>query len=73
MVSGSAPINPDVLDFLKVAFCCPIREGYGLTETSAAICMAAAEDSVSGHVGGVYPCAYMRLKDIPEMGYLSSD
>ena len=73
MVTGSAPISTDVLNFLKVCFCAPIVEGYGLTETSAATCMTSAFDPVSGHIGGPLSCVRARLRDIPEMSYLSTD
>lgn len=29
MVTGSAPISADILNFMKIALCCPILEGYG--------------------------------------------
>ena len=29
MVTGSAPINGEILDFLKVVCCCPFYEAYG--------------------------------------------
>ena len=73
MVTGSAPISSEVLDFLKVCFCCPIVEGYGLTETSAAVTLTNPIDPVSGHVGGVFPCVKARLRDVPDMGYLTTD
>ena len=73
MVTGSAPINPDVLTFLKVCFCSPIHEGYGQTESSAASCLTSGFDPVAGHVGGPNTCIRIRLKDIPEMQYLHTD
>jgi hypothetical protein len=29
MITGSAPIAKEVLNFLKIAFCVQIKEGYG--------------------------------------------
>lgn len=29
MITGSAPISGEVLQFMKVAMCCPFIEGYG--------------------------------------------
>ena len=73
MVTGSAPIEKSVMDFLKICFCCPILEGYGLTESSAASTIMDMDDTVTGHVGGPLEAVKIRLKDLPEMSYMSSD
>ena len=73
MATGSAPISTDVLNFLKVCFCCPIIEGYGQTESCAASCITQPHDPVAGHVGGPTPAVKIRLRDIPEMGYTTND
>ena len=73
MITGSAPIDRQVLEFFKVSFCCPVLEGYGLTEVSGAASLTWAEDPVAGHVGGPLKCIKWRLKDLPEMNYLHTD
>ena len=73
MITGSAPIATDVLDFLKIAFCAPICEGYGMTESCGGSSSTYPEDPESGHVGGPLQCVKIRLKDIPEMSYSSQD
>ena len=73
MATGSAPIEKAVLDFLKVAFSCPVIEGYGLTESATAGCGTDRFDPVAGHVGGPREGAKLRLRDLPEMEYLSTD
>jgi len=73
MVTGSAPIDKAVLDFLKICFCCPIMEGYGLTESAAGSCITDPADPLSGHVGGPTEYVKFRLKDLPEMDYRIDD
>ena len=72
MITGSAPIAKDVLDFLKVCFCSPIMEGYGMTETSGGSFITFVGDPMSGHVGGPLANVKVRLKDVPEMEYYST-
>lgn len=36
MLSGGAPLSPDTQRFMNVCFCCPVGQGYGLTETCGA-------------------------------------
>jgi len=73
MVTGSAPIEKQVIDYIKICFSCPLVEGYGLTESSAGSCLMDLEDTVTGHVGGPMESIKIRLKDLPEMNYTSAD
>lgn len=73
MVTGSAPISQEVVEFLKIAFCCQIHEGYGQTECSAPATMSWTQDAKSGHVGGPYKTMMIKLVDVPEMNYTSKD
>jgi len=73
LITGSAPIDQNVLEFLKICFCCPMMEGYGLTETSGGSSVTMANDPVTGHVGGPLPCIKWRLKDVEAMGYTHKD
>lgn len=73
MASGSAPISKEVLDLLRVAFGCPMLEGYGLSETCGAVTAMKANDTECGTIGGPYRHCAIRLKDLPEMGYRITD
>lgn len=44
MVTAAAPISLDVLEFMKIACCCPILEGYGQTESTGASFVTRAND-----------------------------
>lgn len=73
IVSGSAPIGKDVMQFLRVALCCDMREGYGTTETCALCCLHYGNDPKAGHIGGPVTCNEVKLIDVPEMEYLTTD
>ncbi|XP_047310054.1 long chain acyl-CoA synthetase 6, peroxisomal-like isoform X2 [Impatiens glandulifera] len=73
MTSGASPLSPDVLDFLRICFGCPVMEGYGMTETSCVITSMDDGDTLSGHVGSPNPACEIKLVDVPEMNYTSED
>jgi len=73
IVTGSAPMSADALNFLKICFCCPILEGYGLTESTGGICITSENDGQAGTIGGPIPSCEVKLKDVSEMKYFSTD
>ena len=73
MITGSAPIAKEVLNFLKIAFCVQIKEGYGQTESAAAISVSWTYDPEAGHVGAPFPALELKLIDVPDMDYRSTD
>ncbi|KAF1785172.1 AMP-dependent synthetase/ligase [Phytophthora cactorum] len=71
--SGSAPLSAEVKEFLKVVFCCDVAEGYGLSETAAAVAVGAVDMPMGAHVGAPLMYGQVQLEDVPEMGYTSQD
>jgi len=74
ITTGSAPINAKVMDFLRIAFCCPIIEGYGMTENCGTTLRVLPNDpSSAGTVGVPQAVNEVKLIDVPSMGYTSED
>eukprot|EP01130_Rhizamoeba_saxonica_P013861 TRINITY_DN5966_c0_g1_i1.p1 TRINITY_DN5966_c0_g1~~TRINITY_DN5966_c0_g1_i1.p1 ORF type:complete len:604 (-),score=135.99 TRINITY_DN5966_c0_g1_i1:40-1851(-) len=72
IISGAAPLSPQVQEFLRICFCCPVIQGYGLTETSSCGTLAENDDFSFGQVGPPIVACEIKLVDVPDMGYVSS-
>ena len=73
MLIGSAPMDSYILNFLRCALSCEIVEGYGQTEDAAGILLTRTYDPVAGHLGGPGYSAELKLIDVPELEYKSTD
>ncbi|CAD7700609.1 unnamed protein product [Ostreobium quekettii] len=70
IVTGGAPIALHTENFLRVCFCCPVVQGYGLTETCAGSFIAIPDaKGMCGTVGPPQPVCSFRLESVPEMNY----
>jgi len=71
--SGSAPLDPKVMQFARNAFGGAfVMEGYGQTECAAVACLQLPMDTAVGQVGGPLPCTKVKLVDVPDMNYFAS-
>lgn len=70
MVTGSAPIADNVMQFLRICFSAHVVEGYGQTESTAASTLTMpGDDRVFGNVGTPLVTNLVKLVDVPEMNY----
>jgi long-chain acyl-CoA synthetase len=65
-VTGAAPCPPAVIEFFD-AIGIPLREVYGLSETTGVVSLAAASDVRAGTVGPPLPSAQVRLAEDGEL------
>jgi len=73
MISGAAPLPIHVQEFLLAACGCSVIQGYGMTENCANATIALLPDVRAGHVGPPMPTTEVKLVDVPEMNYLSTN
>jgi len=73
MVSGSAPLDPSLHQFLRIVFPASIVQGYGLTESYAMTICQVEGDLTVGNCGSVAPGCELCLRDVPDMEYLTTD
>ncbi|OMH85779.1 Fatty acyl-CoA synthetase A [Zancudomyces culisetae] len=73
IVTGSAPLDAKVMDFLRISLCCTIIEGYGMTETAGIATTQNLDDFSSGCIGVPTAGAEIKLVDIPDMNYFATD
>jgi long-chain acyl-CoA synthetase len=71
IITGSAPISPEVLHFIRVTAGCHVLEGYGATETGGATCVQVPGETTVGNIGPPFLCCLFKLIDIPEMGLVA--
>lgn len=66
-------MSQEVMDFLIVSLSCSVIQAYGTTETTGCLTSSSYWETRAGVVGGPLPCIKMKLRDLPELGYLSTD
>ena len=71
MLVGSAPVEPEILNFLRCTLSCEIVEGYGQTEDIAGVLLTRTIDPITQHLGGPGFSCEIKLKDVPDLGYTS--
>ncbi|XP_035828318.1 long-chain-fatty-acid--CoA ligase 4 [Aplysia californica] len=73
MLCGGAPLSATTQRFMNVCFCCPVSQGYGLTETCGAGTVLEFTDLSVERVGSPLISSEIRLRNWDEGNYKTSN
>lgn len=73
VTTGSAPISPNSIIFLRAILNIGFSQGYGLTETFAGICSSLKYEGKPGSCGSIAVNAEIRIRELPNMNYFVND
>ncbi|EGV65751.1 medium-chain fatty acid-CoA ligase faa2 [Yamadazyma tenuis] len=73
VITGSAPIDPETVRFLKASLQIGVSQGYGCTETFAGMCLSRPFEANPGSSGCTAGNTEIQIREIPEMNYTLQD
>ncbi|XP_041270409.1 long-chain-fatty-acid--CoA ligase 3 isoform X2 [Onychostruthus taczanowskii] len=66
LLCGGAPLSAATQRFMNICFCCPVGQGYGLTESAGAGTITEVWDYTTGRVGAPLVCCEIKLMNWEE-------
>ncbi|GAA5813752.1 hypothetical protein MFLAVUS_007239 [Mucor flavus] len=72
VISGGAPLSVETQKFLTITIC-PVLAGYGMTESCSTSNIMMAYQSGYGQVGSPSPAVEIKLVDVPDANYFSTN
>lgn len=73
MITGSAPLDPSLHQYLRAVFGNTLAQGYGLTESYSIALVQAKGDMSAGNCGMCLPTTELCLEDAPDLNYFVTD
>lgn len=73
MLTGGAPLAAETHRYLRAALCCPLLQGYGLTETCSGTTIMDVDDKSTGLTGAPLTCCDIKLVNWEEGNYRVKD
>lgn len=75
ITTGAAPLSHDTIRYINDHFAVGFIQGLGMSETTGPVTTSDpfGDDYNTSTVGGWFPSIEIRLKDVPHLGYSSSD